>query len=474
MSLFGPPDVEKLKAKGNAKGLIKALGYHKDNQVREKAIKALGEIGAVQSVEPLIAVLRNKGEDPSIRTAAAEALVRVGGSQSVEPLIAVFRDKDEDRSVRTTAIWAIADFGVGLEDAVLRERILALLVTTLEDKESSVSSAAAGALGGLGDSRGIEHLAAALKDSDGEARAAAVYALGKTGDARVVGLLIAALKDGYEYVRSRAAFWLGEIGDPQAVKPLIFALKDRVLLVRMAAVSALGQLGDLEAVNPLIAALDDQAVSAPGLMLIPTYRSEIARALNTLTGQDFGEDAIRWQRWWQNQQVSEAPDERGESVPAVITYLVQKSEVLSTDISGLSPVIEARIKATQESQSWFLLDLRVSGYDLDSRALWELPEVREWFELVSQKWPFLPYLLTRESCQLYLYCVMPVRLLDRTMGVDRVAIGGTPEAALKMQKMLDAGNELCSNELVPSDREQAEQLVMQATARIQAAMPKRG
>jgi hypothetical protein len=27
MGLFGPPDVEKMKAKGDVKGLIKALGY---------------------------------------------------------------------------------------------------------------------------------------------------------------------------------------------------------------------------------------------------------------------------------------------------------------------------------------------------------------------------------------------------------------------------------------------------------------
>ena len=30
MPLFGPPNVKKLKAKGNVKGLIKALGYDKD------------------------------------------------------------------------------------------------------------------------------------------------------------------------------------------------------------------------------------------------------------------------------------------------------------------------------------------------------------------------------------------------------------------------------------------------------------
>ena len=45
MPLFGPPNVEKLKAKGNVKGLIKALDYKKDASVRRAAAKALGKSG---------------------------------------------------------------------------------------------------------------------------------------------------------------------------------------------------------------------------------------------------------------------------------------------------------------------------------------------------------------------------------------------------------------------------------------------
>jgi hypothetical protein len=37
MPLFGPPNVEKLKAKGDAPGLIKALGYQKDGPVHQAA-----------------------------------------------------------------------------------------------------------------------------------------------------------------------------------------------------------------------------------------------------------------------------------------------------------------------------------------------------------------------------------------------------------------------------------------------------
>jgi hypothetical protein len=37
MPLFGPPNVKKMKAKGNIKGLIKALDFNNDRVVRRAA-----------------------------------------------------------------------------------------------------------------------------------------------------------------------------------------------------------------------------------------------------------------------------------------------------------------------------------------------------------------------------------------------------------------------------------------------------
>jgi hypothetical protein len=52
MPLFGPPNVKKMKAKGNIKGLIKALDFNNDRVVRRAAAEALvaiyksGRLGA--------------------------------------------------------------------------------------------------------------------------------------------------------------------------------------------------------------------------------------------------------------------------------------------------------------------------------------------------------------------------------------------------------------------------------------------
>ena len=76
MPLFGPPNVEKLKAKRDVKGLIKALGYQKDGHVRNAAAGVLGQIGDTRAVELLIAALKDR--DSNVREAAAGALEALG------------------------------------------------------------------------------------------------------------------------------------------------------------------------------------------------------------------------------------------------------------------------------------------------------------------------------------------------------------------------------------------------------------
>jgi HEAT repeat protein len=76
MGLFGPPDVEKMKVKRDVKGLIKALGYRKYKWVRERAARALGQIGEARAVAPLLTALRDSSRD--VCQTAAEALVKIG------------------------------------------------------------------------------------------------------------------------------------------------------------------------------------------------------------------------------------------------------------------------------------------------------------------------------------------------------------------------------------------------------------
>lgn len=115
------PDIEKLKAKGDVDGLIKALEYQEDSQVRAEAACALAELFweleeiDASTVESLIAALRDKDEDVRAVTAGALhgarflSLVGEISAPAVESLIAFL--KDEDWIVREAAARALDRLG---------------------------------------------------------------------------------------------------------------------------------------------------------------------------------------------------------------------------------------------------------------------------------------------------------------------------------------------------------------------------
>ena len=87
---FGKPDVKDMEKKNDVDGLIKALGYDKDVQVRREAAYTLGKIGTSIAVDPLIKAL----EDPDnyVRRQAADALGNIGDPKAVEPLNKALND----------------------------------------------------------------------------------------------------------------------------------------------------------------------------------------------------------------------------------------------------------------------------------------------------------------------------------------------------------------------------------------------
>lgn len=79
---FFKPNVEKMEAKRDVKGLIKALWNkdYKDYYLKMRAAEALGNIGDARAVEPLTKSLNDKNKD--VRKAAKEALKRIEAKES--------------------------------------------------------------------------------------------------------------------------------------------------------------------------------------------------------------------------------------------------------------------------------------------------------------------------------------------------------------------------------------------------------
>jgi len=130
----GTPDVEKMKEKRDVEGLIKALGYEKNSDVRKNVAEALGEIGDARAVEPLIRA--DYDPDPTSVSYNAEDALHKIGEPAVEPLIILLNDADS--RVRFSATWALGAIG--------DRRAVKPLRKALNDTNEGVSEGAAQAL----------------------------------------------------------------------------------------------------------------------------------------------------------------------------------------------------------------------------------------------------------------------------------------------------------------------------------------
>jgi len=199
MGIFGPPNIERMKAHKNIKDLIKLMQSAKDSRLCTEAARALGEIGDASAIQPLLNVFWS--EDHYFSDVAAAALVELARrtkeidltarllhdwTDALEPQGLVYSGssvhydgddeefnwqwaKEDRRRVRSREIW---DMGAGRRQAAAR------------------------ALGELGDPRAVDPLLQCLKTHrfssyDDHTRQFAVEALERIGarDPRVIQLL---------------------------------------------------------------------------------------------------------------------------------------------------------------------------------------------------------------------------------------------------------------------------------------------
>jgi HEAT repeat protein len=163
----------------------------------------------------LLALLRPEVNSTLTRRAAAKALAKIARPDSVSELVE-YLSKETDRLVRLELV---------------------------------------GALGKLGDDRGLEVLLNALKDREAVVRREAATALSRYNSPAAFEALLTALRQNSEagdrLIRQFAAEALGQLADRRAVPALLEALKDEEGLVRAAAARSLGLLGDRAAIPAL-------------------------------------------------------------------------------------------------------------------------------------------------------------------------------------------------------------------------------
>jgi len=267
MPIFGKLNVWELKKKRDVNGLIKVLSAkirsypHRNDDLKdhEHAAEALGEIGDVRAVIPLINTFKEKDTSRIgdsyrfVHLAAARALGEIEDSRAVTSLANVIAD-DRNYDVRAAAFDSLLKFD---KTQITEELLAAVKQETKRDIDYAGRYLDSLMEMEFDKTQVVEPLIAALKNGNYYARKEALKHLVKIKDRRVVEGLIVALKAPESDIRELAQQTLIEIPDSRAVEPLIGAidvLKKKGYGGREISniAKALAKIGDERAVAPLV------------------------------------------------------------------------------------------------------------------------------------------------------------------------------------------------------------------------------
>lgn len=247
-----------------------------ESKVVWSAARALGQIGDVRAVEPLVTVLLDEtlrnyqqaynnqdwshrdpalalwnGHAEALRCRTAEALGHLGDLRAISALGQVLYEEEEMARHAFQALetlHSVQALPILLEASkqpsfYIIEKISSSIEKILDQQDER--------------ERGIALLLDALAAQSWCIRAAAAFTLGRLQECTAVVPLLLLLDDDQSDVRTRAIVALANIRDQQAVEPFLAHLATKNIDERRVLVGALGQLGDSRAVDSLLTFLTD-------------------------------------------------------------------------------------------------------------------------------------------------------------------------------------------------------------------------
>ncbi len=192
----------------SVRALVSSLGDKENKEIGENIQDILRDMR-----DALITDL--KSDDDSVRRNSARALGPIGDMSALDPLLPLLND--EENMVQLWAATSLSQLG--------NKKGTDYLLNALKSQDNISRFSAIDALIEAGST--LEHqLISTLKDSDALIRSSAAQALGRISAKGAVFALIEALGDTSAAVRWNAALALGKIGDKQALEPLRDHLND--------------------------------------------------------------------------------------------------------------------------------------------------------------------------------------------------------------------------------------------------------
>ena len=262
-------------------------------RIRRRAALAVGRVGLVEGVEPLVRLLGDT--DPEVRQMAAFALGLIGDRSARDPLIAKLSDPSPlMKGSAAEALGLIGDASASAAIGQMASEILAagglsdLRETSLDGSRDTPAAAFRLAMTALVRLKAYDALAAATLDQSGQPRAhwwPVAFAFQRLEDPRGLTALLALLKDADPYTRAFAAKGLGAMKDPSAgaaLIPLVAATDDAVAVE---AVRSLGRLRESRATPALL-----KVLQAPNTS--PQLKFEVVTALGSTGGEGVSDGLI--------------------------------------------------------------------------------------------------------------------------------------------------------------------------------------
>lgn len=223
-----------------------------DVRLRAAAVRALGQVGGTDVVQPLLKLISNPATPPNVALEAVTALAAAGGPQAYGAMLDLLTDP-------WPAIRAAAITGAAQLDP---EGFLLVISTFDRDPDWSVRAALATVLGTLPADRAMPALQELSADDDARVRGPALDALARIGAPDLTKRLFDALDAPDFVVRATAARLMGERrpqgGAPRLAAAFVRGESDAAYAARAAALEALAKYGGEDAMSTLRKALADR------------------------------------------------------------------------------------------------------------------------------------------------------------------------------------------------------------------------
>jgi len=87
-----------------------------------------------------------------------------------------------------------------------------------------------------------------------------------------------------------------------------------------------------------------------------------------------------------------------------VALVVSRRDIEAGDLEPLLRLLQTLTVSPDALKHWAgRLTIVIDGYNLDPRDVCEVPEIRQFFEALEARWPYLPFFLLRERADYLLY-----------------------------------------------------------------------